>query len=102
MSSGPPPAAYGGPPAPAPYGAPPAPAPYGRDDRGRGSSGPPPRYGGGGGDRREMSPGELYFLSLALSLYLPHISLYVVCCRCLVVELLNWRDHVECYLLRLA
>jgi hypothetical protein len=66
MSSGPPPppAVYGGPPASAPYGAPPA--SYGRDDRGRGSSGPPPRYGGGGGDRREMSPGELYFLSPSL------------------------------------
>jgi hypothetical protein len=73
MSSGPPPAAYGGPPAPAPYGAPPAPAPYGRDDRGRGSSGPPPRYGGGGGDRREMSPGEL-FSCLSLSISYLYIS----------------------------
>jgi hypothetical protein len=80
MSSGPPPppAAYGGPPAPAPYGALPPPAPYGRDVRGRGSSGPPPRYGGG--DRREMSPGELYFY-VSSSHPIVFISLYVESCH---------------------
>ena len=77
MSSGPPapppPVAYGGPPPPVPYGGPPA--PYGRDDRGRGPSGPPSRYGGGGGDRREMSPGELYFyVSLSPYIYLPRAT----------------------------